>query len=176
MWIFGYGSLMWDGWEAKFGCSRKSVATLEGLKRTFAKASIVNWGTKAAPGPTLTLIQAVGSKCQGMAFEFADEREAEINTYLERREGKNFALQSYPARLADGESITARVAIYTGTLIEGKTPDQIADMALLAYGTSGSCATYILGIKGDLDKHGIIDDEVNAICRDLKLKQQTGNG
>lgn len=39
MWVFGYGSLMWDGWEQEFGCLRRCVAVLKGYRRTFNKAS-----------------------------------------------------------------------------------------------------------------------------------------
>jgi len=28
LWIFGYGSLMWDGWENAHGCTRRVVADL----------------------------------------------------------------------------------------------------------------------------------------------------
>jgi cation transport protein ChaC len=41
-WIFGYGSLMWDGWEEKFGCEERQVAELPGHVRTFNKASVKN--------------------------------------------------------------------------------------------------------------------------------------
>ena len=51
MWIFGYGSLMWDGWEATFDCKRKERAVLKGYARSFTKASVKNWGSKTAPGP-----------------------------------------------------------------------------------------------------------------------------
>jgi cation transport protein ChaC len=42
MWVFGYGSLIWDGWENSYGCLRKCVAVLNGYRRTFNKASTKN--------------------------------------------------------------------------------------------------------------------------------------
>jgi cation transport regulator ChaC len=38
MWVFGYGSLMWDHWETQFGCLRSLVADLPGYQRVFNKA------------------------------------------------------------------------------------------------------------------------------------------
>jgi cation transport regulator ChaC len=55
MWIFGYGSLMWDGWESEFACQERAMATLSGYRRAFNKLSVANWGTKDAPCPTLKL-------------------------------------------------------------------------------------------------------------------------
>jgi hypothetical protein len=33
MWIFGYGSLMFDGWESGYGCVRREWASLSGYRR-----------------------------------------------------------------------------------------------------------------------------------------------
>lgn len=70
VWAFGYGSLMWDGWEARLSCLDKLVATLPGYRRAFNKLSQRNWGTKAAPCPTLNLQADPTATCRGMAFAF----------------------------------------------------------------------------------------------------------
>jgi len=64
MWVFGYGSLMWDGWENSYGCLRKSIAVLNSCRRTFNKASMKNRGSKKAPCPTLSLLQKCPSKAR----------------------------------------------------------------------------------------------------------------
>ena len=58
MWIFGYGSLLWDHWERAYGCRRTVTADLAGFRREFNKASVENWGTKQCPAPTLNLVKA----------------------------------------------------------------------------------------------------------------------
>ena len=86
MWVFGYGSLMWDGWEAHHGCLRRVTAELRGYSRTFNKRSVRNWGTRLHPGPTLNLV-AGNTSCRGVVFEFPESSRAEIVAYLIRREG-----------------------------------------------------------------------------------------
>ncbi|RVQ67534.1 hypothetical protein EKN06_06125 [Croceicoccus ponticola] len=44
MWVFGYGSLMWDNWQTSYGGANGVLATLKGYERSFNKASKVNWG------------------------------------------------------------------------------------------------------------------------------------
>jgi cation transport protein ChaC len=87
MWVFGYGSLMWDSWEADRGYLQRVTAELKGYSRTFNKRSVRNWGTRLHPGPTLNLI-ASNESCRGIAFEFPESRRAEIVAYLcpERRQ------------------------------------------------------------------------------------------
>ncbi len=52
MWVFGYGSLMWDDWYGSLSCTRKTIGLMRGYRRTFSKNSVRNWGTKQRPGPT----------------------------------------------------------------------------------------------------------------------------
>ena len=75
MWVFGYGSLMWDGWEKAFGGIRIDQAVLNGFHRSFNKNSVKNWGTRSVPCPTLGLEPAEGDQCVGTAFEFSDDLE-----------------------------------------------------------------------------------------------------
>jgi len=65
MWIFGYGSLMFDGWEAACGCTGRRWADLPGYRRSFNKKSVESRGTPEAPGLTLNLVRAAGHVCRG---------------------------------------------------------------------------------------------------------------
>ena len=62
MWIFGYGSLMFDGWEAFCGCIDRKWADLPGYRRSFNKKSVESRGTREVPGLTLNLVRAAGLK------------------------------------------------------------------------------------------------------------------
>jgi hypothetical protein len=64
MWIFGIGSLMFDGWETTYGCTDRKWADLPSYKRSFNKKSVESRGTSRAPGLTLNLAQADGEVCR----------------------------------------------------------------------------------------------------------------
>jgi cation transport protein ChaC len=165
MWVFGYGSLMWNGWEAEFGCLRSTVADLPGYQRVFNKASVRNWGTRTVPGPTLNLMTADGA-CRGMAFEFPDQASGAIEIYLREREGRDFALRKKMIRLNEGGDVTAIVPLYEGTnLVRATTTEEIAVLVLRASGTNGSCASYVIGISDKLRAMDIDDPAVNALRR-----------
>jgi cation transport protein ChaC len=101
MWIFGYGSLMWDGWEKAFSCNRRLTGKLHGYRRTFNKLSVKNWGTKSNPGPTLNLVVAGHGICTGIAFEFPDDQSNNLKSYLAKREGKGFAFKLHTVVVAE---------------------------------------------------------------------------
>jgi glutathione-specific gamma-glutamylcyclotransferase len=77
MWIFGYGSLMFDGWEAARGCIDRKWGNLAGYRRSFNKKSVESRGTRATPGLTLNLARAEGVFCRGIAFAFDDNDQAQ---------------------------------------------------------------------------------------------------
>src|SRR5262245_52821166 len=107
MWVFGYGSLMWDGWEVDARGTRFDGAVLSGYRRAFNKKSVENWGTSEAPGPTLGLEPGDAASCTGTAFEFPDTQRAAIEGLLRRREGRSFSLVALPVRLPDGREVQA---------------------------------------------------------------------
>jgi cation transport regulator ChaC len=161
MWVFGYGSLMWDAWETEHGCTRRTVADLLGYRRIFNKASIRNWGTKDAPGPTLNLIKCDAGVCRGIAFQFPDNRKTEIFSVLEAREGRTFPLRELVVRLDDQSEISAFVPLYNGkNIVEGKTLEEVAKLVLVASGTSGTCLSYINGIADKISTLGVHDPAV----------------
>jgi cation transport protein ChaC len=105
MWIFVYGSLMFDGWESDHGCVGSIWADLAGYRRIFKKKSVKNWGTKKWPGPTLNLKASTTSVCRGVAFAFADDDSQSENllNFLTKREACQ--PRSLAIRLLDGRNV-----------------------------------------------------------------------
>lgn len=168
MWVFGYGSLMWDGWETTLGCTCRVVADLSGYCRRFNKASVRNWGTKTAPGPTLNLLKLDTGLCRGIAFQFPDAQKSEILSYLQEREGKAFQLQEVEVLLENQSEVLALVPLYNGqNLIEGQTTKELAAMALAASGTDGTCLSYVKGIAEKLMALGINDPAVSDLWKEI---------
>lgn len=168
MWVFGYGSLMWDNWEAVFSCRRRAPATLAGYCRTFNKASVKNWGTRENPGPTLNLAPSATGACRGMAFEFSDQDDAAVLKYLTKREG-GFELRPVPITLDDGGAAIAIVPIYAcgKNLISGKSAAELIALVRTAKGESGHCANYVRNIARLLANAGIDDPVVTEFARAL---------
>ncbi|MEX0914733.1 MAG: gamma-glutamylcyclotransferase [Wenzhouxiangellaceae bacterium] len=177
MWVFGFGSLMWDGWHEQYGCRATVKAELIGYRRRFNKASVKNWGTNETPGPTLNVEKCAECNCKGVAFEFSSDSCSTILDYLRGREGKAFNLTDCEVILKGGKKVTAVVPIYSGKNILYRPLDELAEMVLLASGTSGNCVDYVRSIAKSLKRNGISDPEVEkfAAMVDGKVNAQQGH-
>jgi cation transport protein ChaC len=168
LWVFGYGSLMWDDWEKPFGCRNRTVATLPGYRRSFSKLSVANWGTKAAPCPTLNLQADASASCKGMAFAFPASNSATVLAYLGKREG-GFEIKPLRVRIDDGTEIQAFVPLYFGkNLRTDLSVEQQVSMIRAARGTSGPGAAYVQGIAAQLKALGIDDPAVRDLWSALE--------
>jgi cation transport protein ChaC len=161
MWVFGYGSLMWDGWEKQHSCSQRQVAELRGYRRSFSKASVKNWGSPANPGPTLNLEGDEHAVCIGIAFEFPAGQTDEVTSYLARREGKGFELKPLQVFFKSEQAVNAVIPIYNGpNVIRAKSLAELVRQVASAKGTSGQCRDYVHGIQLELSKLGLSDPVV----------------
>lgn len=159
---------MWDDWETKHGCTRRVVADLPGYCRRFNKASVRNWGTKTAPGPTLNLSKLDNGLCRGIAFRFPDAQKTEILSYLAEREGAAFPLHEVEVFLEDQSKVLALVPLYNGeNIIEGKTTKELASMVLAASGADGTCLSYVKSIAEKLTVLGINDPAVSDLWTEI---------
>lgn len=83
LWVFGYGSLMWN---PGFAHVRQAPARVFGHHRAFAMASVRHRGTPERPGLVLTLCP--GGSCSGRAFLVArHDTQAAIAYLLDREIG-----------------------------------------------------------------------------------------
>ena len=73
LWVFAYGSLMWDPGFAYVHCA---PAVLKGYRRAFCVLSMSHRGTPERPGLVLGL--APGGTCRGVVYRVAPEQEAEV--------------------------------------------------------------------------------------------------
>ncbi len=162
MWVFGYGSLMWDEWEKEFNGIRHDQARLDNYRRSFNKKSTRNWGTRENPGPTLGLEN--GSHCMGCAFEFSNDQQAVILDYLRNREGASFCFKELPVELEDGRSIQTFTPINdqsSTTYIGNIDLEARVEMAKNAIGSDGECIDYVTNIHNKLNELGIRDPYVS---------------
>jgi len=171
VWVFGYGSLMWDGgWEAGFGCTTREQATLAGFRRDFNKGSVRNWGSNDVPCPTLGLHPDDDAQCTGLAFEFPDKGRRQLLTWLSDREGRSFSLEPKEVQLQSRARVSALVPIndLSANTYLGDQPIAVrAGLVKTASGTRGSCLDYVINVRTELAKLGIVDSAVEQLWADV---------
>ena len=110
MWVFGYGSLLWN---PGFEYSKKEIAQLGGYKRSFSMWSIHHRGTVENPGLVLALSADVESSCNGLAFKVEQGKEHETLDYLRKRELVSSAYREKELllNLKNGKSVQSLVYV-----------------------------------------------------------------
>ncbi len=183
LWVFGYGSLMWDPGFEHLSCR---IADLAGYRRGFSMWSLHYRGTPGAPGLVLALEPAPGASCRGVAFEVAEDATDTTIAYLRARELISYAYRevTVPVMLEDGRRVRALAFVvdrehpqYSGAL----SPGEQAAIIARAGGQRGTNAEYLANTARQLRELGIDDPEIFALerqvaglCRDLK--QEAGHG
>ncbi len=106
LWVFGYGSLLWD---PGFAWSARHPARLQGFHRSFCMRSIHHRGTEAQPGLVLALDAQEGADCAGLAFEIAPQIAEETLEYLRAREliSAAYLETRQPVHLDSGQQVEA---------------------------------------------------------------------
>ncbi|KAI4964801.1 hypothetical protein ZWY2020_059546 [Hordeum vulgare] len=84
MWVFGYGSLVWN---PGFAYDARLVGFVRDYRRVFYQGSTDHRGTPEFPGRTVTLEHQPGSTCWGVAYKISREQDKQTALeYLEVRE------------------------------------------------------------------------------------------
>ena len=170
LWVYGYGSLMWD---PGFHFAEVRLADLHGYRRRFCYRSTLGRGSREQPALMLALERG-GGCCTGLAFRIAGDIADVDSAMLWRREmirgGYRPAL--LPVRTPQGD-ITALVmtanvahADYLGELPLGDTAAMIASAA----GVLGSNRDYLEQLAAQLALLSIPDpyvDQLLACVRSL---------
>ncbi|MGE0355352.1 MAG: gamma-glutamylcyclotransferase [Burkholderiales bacterium] len=167
LWIFAYGSLMWNPGLAFVA---KRVGTVYGFHRSFCLWSRINRGTPERPGLVLTLER--GGSCRGLAFRLAGSTSREELRALWRRE---MSLGSYRPRWIDCHAGAERIPVLTFIVnrgcsgYAGKLPVEAMVQAIAtARGKFGSSAEYLFQTQATLESHGILDARVKRLADRVK--------
>ena len=165
LWIFGYGSLMW---QAGFPCAEMSRARLEGFHRAFCISSTHHRGSAARPGLVLGLDR--GGTCEGVAYRVTADRAGVVLAYLRKRELVSGVYREAHVRvlLHDG---THRFVTALAYIVErchpsytGRTPLHAqAHQIRGARGLSGDNLDYLLATVGHLKKAGIRERDLERL-------------
>lgn len=170
MWVFGYGSLMWD---PGFVPVESVKARLDGYSRSFCLLSTHYRGTEEVPGLVLGLDEAPGSHCQGLAMRVAENEATKVAAYLRARELITHAYREthVPLQLEDGREVQAVTYVmrpdhdqYAGGLCVREQARIIAR----AHGGRGPNAEYLFNTTQHLTQIGLPDAMLEDLAADVR--------
>jgi glutathione-specific gamma-glutamylcyclotransferase len=168
LWVFAYGSLMWDPAICFAEVRRASVAD---YSRQFILKDIHGGrGTAKAPGLMAALDKGPG--CDGLAFRIPREIVNEETEILWRREqvGPAYLAAFVDVKIADASiSALTFVADHDAEVIDA-TLTREEQIRFLATGTGflGSSLEYLKNIERKFAALGIRDDEIAGLVRDAE--------
>lgn len=165
MWVFGYGSLVWN---PDFPVAERIVAELPGYSRTFCMRSIHHRGTEDAPGLVLALDAEAGSICTGVALRVEPGAEATTLTALRDREliSSAYLERTVDLTLGDGRVVTALAYVIDPDHDQycDLTLEQQARIIAGAVGGRGPNDEYLFNTAAHLAELGIGDTDLEWLC------------
>ena len=176
VWIFAYGSLMWD---SDFPRAEAEPALLHGYHRSFCLYSYDYRGTHARPGLTLGLDR--GGSCRGIAYRLHSESLAETLDLLWLREmtaPRVYDMRLLPIRTPGGRRRAFAFTVrrdhpdYAG----GLPLDETARIIATAEGRRGTCREYLLGTMRHLDELGLADKPLRRLAECVEALASTPIG
>jgi cation transport protein ChaC len=164
IWIFGYGSLIWN---PIFPVEQTRTARIHGFHRALCLSSVVGRGSQEQPGVMLAL--DLGGSCHGVALKMGGN---DIETELDLLWRREMMAGSYTptwvnARTQQGNVRTlAFVANRRRPNYVGRLPDdEIICRLSKARGPLGSNLDYLRRTHAGLEAHGIIDRHVSRLLQ-----------
>ena len=162
LWVFGYGSLIWN---PEFPVAERAIARLDGWHRSFCMRSIHHRGTEAAPGLVLALDAARHAFCDGVAFRVAPGAETDTMTALRERELVSSAYLEITCdvSLRDGRAVQAVTYVIDPDHVQycGDLPlEEQAQIIARAIGGRGPNAEYLHNTESHLREIGLHDPDL----------------
>jgi cation transport protein ChaC len=166
VWVFGYGSLMWN---PAFAYAEHRVGIVRGWHRRFCLWLEMGRGSPANPGLMLALDR--GGTCRGVAFRIpAAEVRSEL-LLIWRREmfGTAYLARWVQVHMAGATVLAITFVVnrahprYAGRLNDAQAAVHIAT----ASGSLGSCASYLRNTLDHLMSLGIRDSGLQRIAASI---------
>jgi cation transport protein ChaC len=164
VWIFAYGSLIW---EPEFAFVEAEPALLHGYHRSCCLYSFDYRGTPAKPGLVLGLDR--GGSCRGVAFRLAADSLAGSLDRVWRREmtvPPVYDLRQLPVRTGRATRVALAFTVRRAAPdYAGRMPlDEAARLIAQAHGRRGSCRDYLDKTVKHLANHGIVDRPLRRLA------------
>lgn len=162
-WLFGYGSLIW---RPDLPYQERVEARLDGWARRFWQGSHDHRGVPEAPGRVVTLIEAPGSVCEGIAYRVAGAVAPSVLASLDHREKNGYSRHRVSLKTRTGANLDALLYVAEPDNFAwlGPAPlPEIAAQIAAAHGPSGSNRDYLVELAAALRALGSHDDHVFAL-------------
>ncbi len=173
IWIYGYGSLMWD---PGFHFSEVRLARLHGYQRRFTYWTRISRGTRERPALMLTLEQQADAACccTGLAFRISGEAAEVESAMLWRREmlRNGYCPTLLPVDTPQG-ALTALVFAcnHEHDDYAGEMPlEDTAAVIAVAAGAIGSNREYLQQMAAQLEALQIRDPYVEQLWRAVRAR------
>jgi glutathione-specific gamma-glutamylcyclotransferase len=170
LWVFGYGSLMWN---PGFDFAERVSARLIGLHRALCVYSFVHRGTPERPGLVLGLDR--GGMCRGIAFRVKAAARDKTVEYLRAREQVTSVYVETMRRvdLEDKDRRQVRALCFTvdrsHVQYAGRlTLSECVHLVRQGHGRSGPNREYVVETVQALEALGYRETELHAIAERLK--------
>lgn len=176
IWVFAYGSLMWN---PAFNYVEKRTARLHGYHRSFCLQTPIGRGSPDCPGLVLGLDR--GGSVQGVALRIAEEEADEELDVIWSREMLADAYRPTWVTLVDKDGVRFHAIAfvmrrdcerYAGRLSLEETAGRIAQ----ATGRLGPCSEYLERTVSAMDEIGISDGPMHALRARVRALKQAHEG
>ncbi|WP_137699589.1 gamma-glutamylcyclotransferase [Marimonas lutisalis] len=171
MWVFGYGSLMWN---PGFELAERRLARLMGYARTFCMRSIHHRGTPEQPGLVLALDRVENTWCDGIAMKVKPGQEDEVLAYLRERElvSSAYLERRVPIILGGGGEVEALAYVVDPDHVQycgGLDLEEQARIIAHASGGMGPNDEYLLNTVAHLDEIGVHDPDLRWLAHRVRM-------
>jgi cation transport protein ChaC len=169
VWVFGYGSLMWN---PAFTYAERQVGVVRGYHRRFCLWLETGRGSPDNPGLMLALDN--GGVCRGVAFRIPAAQARQELLIIWRREmfGTAYLARWVKVRLV-GATVPAITFVVNraGPRYAGKVSDaEAARHIATATGSLGSCVSYLDNTMAHLTSLGIRDAGLERIAASIAAR------
>lgn len=167
VWIFAYGSLMWD---PGFPFEEARPALLKGYHRALCLYSTRYRGTPEKPGLVLGLDR--GGACRGIAYRVAAPHVDEAMRYLWEREmvTRAYRCSTVTIHLATGPvkarafTVDRQHKQYAGKL----SAEELVQLVCQGHGQRGPCRAYLENTVKHLDQLGVPDKGLHELLQRVR--------
>lgn len=168
LWVFAYGSLMWD---PAFRFAEVRRATLHGYARRFClKDTLGGRGTRKVPGLMVGLDE--GPACEGLAFRISKAHLDEETAILWRREQVVPAYRPVFAEVSTGGGTVEALAFVADHAAPMICPDltRAEQVRYIATGKGflGTSLEYLENLAAHFSALGIEDQEISGLLADAR--------